>query len=250
MKLHLREVRAGGRLFRVVTPRPGTDVLFSTNYFHGTWHVVTDAVGACMIARLLWGLAYQCQPGTVALLHGELMRPTPFDADPSDPVLLVPAHLTGHDRKALGELRRRLALPGPCRTIRWRTFGLEQRLGRDNPRPDNGEWALLEQQWIREHCTRVGGFICYSALPEVLKYRAVAIHHLGQAPRVSSYVNLAERGAGPSEGEIQTFPDYRRQLSQAALARREVLGELETPVDPETLRERVWRQKMLVEARS
>ena len=76
MKFHLREVRAGGRLYCVVTPRPGADVRFSTNNFHDTWHVVTDAAGARMFARLLWGLAYQRQPGTVALLHGEFLRPT------------------------------------------------------------------------------------------------------------------------------------------------------------------------------
>jgi len=242
MKLHLREVRAGRRLYRVVTLRPGVEAAFSTNYFHGTWHLVTDGPGARLLARLLWGLAYQRQPGTVVLIHREQLRPTPFDADPSDPILLVPEHLTAHDADALLALRRQISRPGPTATIRWHTYGLDQRLAEDAYRSDDEEWKLFERDRCRERCDRVGGFICYTAPEAVLKYRANRVHRLNERER-SDYHFLAERGGQWGDGEVQIFRDYHQQLSDATIARREVLAALERPVDPETLRERVWTRK-------
>ena len=72
---------------------------------------------------------------------------------------------------------------------------------------------------------------------------------MGQVRLPSNSEYLAQHGRGYADGEIQTFRDYRRQLSHAAVARREVLDHLEAPVAPETLRERVWVQKWEVEKR-
>lgn len=43
----------------MVTLRPGTNALFSTNFYHGTWHILSDWHGARLLGRLLWGRAYQ-----------------------------------------------------------------------------------------------------------------------------------------------------------------------------------------------
>ena len=45
--------------------------------------------------RLLWGLAYTRRPGTLVVLDLPFLDPNPFDAEPADPVVLVPDDLTG-----------------------------------------------------------------------------------------------------------------------------------------------------------
>jgi hypothetical protein len=53
MKMHLRLLTINGHTYRIVTLRPGTEIVFSTNFFHGTWHIVTSQRGARLLARLL-----------------------------------------------------------------------------------------------------------------------------------------------------------------------------------------------------
>ena len=82
LKMHLREVRVGSYTYRVVSLRASTTTRFSTNYFHQTWHLLTDGEGAALLARLFWGLAFQRMPGTLLLIEAEHLVPTPFEADP------------------------------------------------------------------------------------------------------------------------------------------------------------------------
>src|SRR4051794_38913944 len=88
LKMHLRLLSLGRDVYRVVTLRPSTRIGFSTNFYHQTWHIVTSQRGARLLARLLWGLSYQRQPGTLLLVHGSHLLPTPFEAERSDPFLL------------------------------------------------------------------------------------------------------------------------------------------------------------------
>jgi hypothetical protein len=138
-------------------------------------------------------------------------------------------------------LKQRLPRLGPpTRTIRWQTPGLDHRLVQPHRWVHDHAAEHRQQRWDREQCDRVGGFVCYTAPPEVLKSRAASIHRLGSG----DYEYLADRG------EVQTVWEYQRQVSEAVAARREVLAELEAPVDPQTLRERVWERKRLVAARA
>ena len=123
LKVHLRLVSVGAITYRVVTLRPATRVAFSSNYFHDTWHVLTGCSGALVLGRLLWGLGFQRQPGTVVLIDAPHLVATPFESDPADPILLIPEGLTAVDAASLRELRRRLPAV-PTATIRWHTFGL------------------------------------------------------------------------------------------------------------------------------
>src|SRR6476659_3063566 len=91
MKMHLRVLTIDGVAYRIVTLRPSTKIVFSTNFFHGTWHIVSSQRGARLLARLLWGLAYERHPGTMILIHGDHLVPTPFEAERSDPFILAPS---------------------------------------------------------------------------------------------------------------------------------------------------------------
>lgn len=64
-----------------------------------------------------------------------------------------------------------------------------------------------------------------------------------------AYVDLA----GPprfSDGEVQIFRDYRRRVSAAQVARREVLAELSTPPSPPWLNPLIWDRGEQILART
>src|SRR4051812_12247645 len=104
LKLHLRCVTVHGRTLRVITLRASETARFSTNRYHDTWHVLTDPYGARFLGRLLWGLSYQREPGTLVLLHGEHLVTTPFEGDAPDPVLWIPSWMTRCDKDLLHAL--------------------------------------------------------------------------------------------------------------------------------------------------
>jgi hypothetical protein len=268
LKVHLRLMRLGGATYRVITLRPGTPAAFSTNYFHNTWHIVTDRHGARLLARLLWGLAYQRQPGTLVLVHGAHLRPTPFEAERSDPFILAPAGLTRLDASALRRLKAVLPRLGPpTHTARWLTFGLDEALAawRDEREdcPIEREREALRyrenrQLWSQERMERRGGFICYSAPPPVLRYQALAVHvhalrvKAGDYATEMDYHYLAERAGGVCwwpDGEVQIFADYRDRVAAATQARAELLVPPNQPVLSETLQEVISRRRDQIKQR-
>ncbi|HSO36050.1 MAG TPA: hypothetical protein VLT33_26165 [Labilithrix sp.] len=251
LKVHLREVTVGRYTYRVVTLRPATTARFSTNFFHDTWHVLTDREGAFVLARLLWGLAFQREPGTVVLLDGAHLVPTPFEADPPTPVLIVPAGLTRVDADLLRLLRARIGRPAPSRTARWQTFGLPQALAaRDDPMWFHDRWR---RQLAQEHMQKLGGLICYSAPPDVLRWQAVSIYRMRSCRNMTYHYLAAERrrGGEAPDGEVQVFRDFRDMVSAAAVARRSVLEahRSSTPIASDDERDAVQREAGRVDAR-
>ena len=267
LKMHLRLLTLGGATYRVVTLRPGTKTAFSTNFYHQTWHIVTSQSGARLLARLLWGLSFERHPNTFFLVHGDHLLPTPFEAERSDPFLLAPAGLTGLDPSRLRTLKDRLGRLGPpTRTIRWQTFGLDavlqaRRLGREDPASVQEEGELLrrrdrEQLWRHERMDRLGGVICYSAPPAVLRRQALRVHGLrvrgGDALGEMDYHFLAERSSRSSwcaDGEVQIFVDYRDRVAAAAQARCEMLSNPKQAVLSETVQGAISRRRDQIKAR-
>jgi hypothetical protein len=255
IKLNLRVVRIRDRSYRLLTLRPGAHAAFSTNHFHDTWHILSDGHGARVLARLLWFLAYQRAPGTLVALYGEHLRPTPFEAEPSTPVLLVPSHLTPLDRAAFRLLKERLPRLGRSQgTVRCRTFGMDAGLTDEYPGTDEAYAPLWRDEyqhlWQAEQMRWCGGWICYAAPPLVLRYTAQKIHRLDASRQGEDYQYLAEHGwQFPPDGEMQIFRDYRERLSRAAQARRELAAEGALPDDPATQRERIWERGFAIERR-
>ena len=244
MKVHLRLVNVRGYTYRVITLRPGTEAAFSTNYFHDTWHIVSDAHGARFLARLMWGLSYQRHPGTIILLHGEHIQPTPFGAEKSDPIALLPPALTRHDAKTLRLLHKQLKHLGPSQgTVRWQTFGLDQEL--EEWREDqNRDWSVersdelwswqeKQQLWKAEQMFRRGGFVCYAAPPEIMRRQAIIVSLMQTDQFGTDYHYLADNNRGHwADGEVQIFRDYHARRAAAAQARQEVLQQDNLPTEP------------------
>ncbi|WP_432971607.1 hypothetical protein [Dactylosporangium sp. CA-233914] len=241
MKLHRRRLRLDGREYTVVTLRPGTEVRFSTNFYHGTWHVLSDWRGARLLGRLLWGLAYQRVPGTLVLIDRPHLDPNPFDAEPADPIALVPALLTPMTGKAARELRQRLPLRGaPDGTVRWHTHGLDAAVAarREARKRIPGSWRApwIPPRGFQQRADRIGGLVTLTATPAILKENAAVVHELGE----HAFAGMDYAEIDWPNGEIQVFRDYRRRVSAAGTARREVLAERPGPLSPAGLNPLIW----------
>lgn len=260
--MHLRNITVGASHYHLVTLRPSTSAAFSTNFFHHTWHIVTDQPGARLLGRLLWGLAYQRQPGTVILVHGDHLLPTPFEGERSDPFLLGAVGLTRFQASDLRILKSRLTQLGPpAKTIRWHTFGLDVALQARQQDHENRSAIVSEGEclwqkssdplWRQERMERLGGFICYSAPPAILRQQALTVCGLqvreGRDPREMDYHFLAHqcpRGRSSyADGEVQIFADYRDRVAAACEARRELLANPRQPVLSETVQEAISRRR-------
>jgi hypothetical protein len=257
LKVHLRLLTINGRVYRIVTLRPGTAIVFSTNFFHQTWHIVTSQRGAHLLARLLWGLSYERHPGTLVLIHGEHLASTPFEAERSDPFLFVPAGLTHFDASACRSLKNRLPHLGPpTKTIRWHTFGLDNALQPNHatsPVDDEAEqlkWKTNQHLWKQERMTRIGGMICYSAPAPILREQALLIHRL--RVRKASYTgemdyHFLARSPGEESwhpnGEVQIFADYMDRVAAAREARQALVEHPNQAVICESLQEGISRER-------
>jgi hypothetical protein len=239
LKMHLRVLDIHRTTLRVVTLRPSTPVRFSTNYFHGTWHILGDPGAASILARLLWGLAYQTCPGTVVLIDRDHLVPTPFEADPPDPILLVRDGLARADVDTLRALAHRLRRPpAPTTTIRWHTFGMPAAIAADDRprgRPRRND---------RERMSRRGGFVCYTAPRDVLRSTALAVHDMSTRP--AGYLPLGEGGRWGwwyADGEVQVIERFASSVRAAKVARRNVLGDAPRPIASDEERWAIYRRR-------
>ncbi|MBF6132600.1 TfoX/Sxy family DNA transformation protein [Nocardia otitidiscaviarum] len=240
LKLHRHLLRSPGRVHTVITLRPGTRAGFSTNRYHDTWHVLSDDHGARLLARLLWGLSYQARPHTVVLVDRPFLRPNPFDAEPADPIVLVPGWCTPFDDRIARSLKNRLPLSNPDGTVRWHTFGLDRTL-----RP-----AVRETRWDRSRRREDRGSVRRRSGLLVLRprtpdeARAWALDAAGldtTGGYGSDYTYLGPWDYG-YDGEIQIFRRFHPMVSVANQARAQVLSREDAPADPESLRCAVWRE--------
>jgi hypothetical protein len=242
LKLHLRIIDVGRTTYRVASLRPANRIRFSTNFFHDTWHILSSPGGAFLLGRLLWGLAFQRERGTVVLIDDPHLAPTPFDGDPADPILLVPDGLSGANLDDLRRLRHLLPRHRtPTRTIRWHTFGMA------SPDAARDRWLRPEEEHLveREQMSRRAGFLCYTAPPEILRLQALGLQRL-RTTRGENYFELAAADRGDSwrvDGEVQIFSSFARDVIAATAARRELLGDPALPIPSDTTRDAIHARR-------
>lgn len=241
-KLHRRTMALDGRVYTVLTLRPGSDFRFATNYFHETWHVLSDWRGARMLARLLWGLAYQRRPGTLVVIDPAHLDPDPFDAAPSDPIVLVPADLTVFTRAAAVALRRRLPLrDGSQGTVRWQTFGLDATMAelREWRAKGSGErdrnFVEVATGW--ERIDRIGGMVTIFGARDQLRSWGTSLMTLGTYAYYGMDYEYLDEGCN---GEVQIFRQYRRKVNIARQARAEVLDRFDRQVSKDEVQQAIW----------
>jgi hypothetical protein len=253
-KLHRRGLRLAGRDHTVIGLRPGTAIRFSTNRYHQTWHVLGDDHSARLLGRLLWGLAYTRRPGTLVVLDLPFLDPNPFDAEPADPVVLVPEDLTGFGTAGARALRGRLPLRSrPDGTVRWHTPGLDLALADPWAWWERGQGDAFWRRGTDGIVEPRGGLLVMRATAPVLRAWAVMVATLSSANRYrtdDARFALGRAGGWWPDGEVQIFADYRRRVGVARVARREVLAAeasargAEAPASgstPDDVRQAIWR---------
>lgn len=177
------------------------------------------------------------------LIDRPFLDTNPFDAEPADPIALVPARITPLTTKAARALRRRLPFrDAPDGTVRWHTHGLraavaERRAAHTQP---VGAWrpARIEPHGFQERMDRVGGLVTLTATPAVLRDHAAYIYTLGDY----HYNGMAYAEVDWPNGEIQVFRDYRRRVSTARVARREILSTLADLPARDILNPLIWQR--------
>jgi len=258
MKLHRRRIRLDGREHTVITLRPGSRARYSTNYYHETWHVLSDQHGAAVLARLLWGLSFQRRPGTLVLIDRPALDPNPFDAAPANPIVLACAPLTNLTGAAARSLCRLLPLTTPPEgTVRWHTPGLDTAVSAARTRAiQRGECQWDQRVWeppVRATLARVdrmGGVLALIAPPEQLRNWAVHTATLGDRwHKGMDYTELDTTAGSPRDGEVQIFRDYRRRVSVARVARREILTPERGHLPPAEVDPMIWGHLATVRAR-
>jgi hypothetical protein len=230
MKLHRTVAYLDGREYTLITLRPATTERFAVNLFHDAWHVLSGQAGATLFARLLWGLSYQRRENTLVVVDRRFLAPTPFEAEESVPIVLVPTDCTPFGGAASRELRRLLPrLKSPDGTVRWHTHGLDAALAdadawwREHRRPPWDEYAYHHHRRRVDHVLHDGLIVLPGSARE-LRQDAMSIAALAVSPATPMDYTYLPRY------EFQIFHDFRRRVSAARTARREIEA-LATPPD-------------------
>ncbi|WP_214108129.1 hypothetical protein [Acrocarpospora catenulata] len=240
----------------MITLRPGTRARFSTNFYHQTWHILSDPHGALLLSRLLWGLSFQRQPDTVVIIDRRFIDPNPFDAEQGSPIALVPADLTHLPARTALRLSRRFAVPGTTSgTVRWHTWGLDLAVNESRIRQADRTWW---RQWRPEPDGRAaevdqpGGLLTVRASSSLFRRWAVSVATMHDyVHKGMSYTELEcpKWELCRSDGEVQTFSDFRQRVSIAITSRGEILATENAPSTPAELQPLVWGRNDTVRSR-
>lgn len=177
--------------------------------------------------------------------------------NPPDPFVIAPTGLTRLDASALRSLKSLLDRLGPPdRTIRLHSWGLDHALKGSTDEGEQLRWEENQHLWHQERMERLGGFICYSAPPVILRQQALRIHRLkvkkGNEFREMDYHFLAEESCRDSwfgDGEVQIFADYMERVAAAVEARNELLANPNQAIISETVQEAISRWRDRIKAR-
>ncbi|MET7305123.1 hypothetical protein [Embleya sp. NPDC005575] len=230
MKLHRTVAYLDGRPYTLITLRPSTTTRFAVNNFHDSWHVLSDLAGARLFARLLWGLAYGRHENTLVVIDRRFLDPTPFEAEPSPPIVLFATERTPFGGRAARDLRRLLPAPGaPDGTVRWQTHGLTAALAdrttwqHEHPEPP-WDWERERRHKRQPQRAVRDGLLVLPQSTGALLREAVLIASLAVSVEVPMAYEFLHHY------EFQVFHDYRRRVSAARTARREIEA---LPVPPD-----------------
>ncbi|MEU0939356.1 hypothetical protein [Embleya sp. NPDC005971] len=242
LKVHSRTLVLDGRPYTLLGLRPGTTERFAVDEFHGYRQIVTHRSGALLLGSLLWGMAHRRAQNTVLVVDRPFLDPSPFDAEPSPPIVVVPTQSTPFGDRAARELRRQLPLSTPSEgTLRLRRPGFTEAVadrqawfGARPPRRFHG----YDERHRRPVIGMRAGLLVLPGTTEWLREWAVEIGSLDPAAPVLG------RGAGMVYDSIHTdfslevhvFDNYRDRVTAARLAREQVETEHPALRDPDALR--------------
>lgn len=203
LKVHRRSVRLDGRAYTVLSPRPSVSSKFATSRDGATCQILTDAVGAQLLARFCWAMAYQRHERTVTVIDSHFLVSNPFDADTSSPIVIVNSALGSLSGAALADLHSQLPLATPSNgTVVLQTRGLDQALGDPAAFGQRADQVARrseshKEQWIDGD----SGLWVLTAPPPVLRAWGVELS--------------GPDGKGVGEGEVQVLRGFDDQVARS-----------------------------------
>ena len=213
-KLHRFTTRLDGKPFTILTPRPSQSSNFATNYFHETWHIISDVSGARFLSEVFWWLSYHRAENTVVVIDEAKLAPSPFDADPSSPIAVFNTDTTHLSRAATGELRNIIRRkPKSEGTVKVSNHSFTELA-----KPTNfdlvNHWEKRERQF---HLTdRVNGIIRVAANRERLRWWSQWVYGLGNRwYRGSDHRYLEGNRWEHPQGEVQIFRSFTAMVNDA-----------------------------------
>jgi hypothetical protein len=221
-KLHRRSLRLDGHDHTVLSVRPLDPERFATNNFHDTWHVLSDVAGAQLLGRICWAMAFQRNRGTFALVDHTNLVPNPFDADPSNPIVIANADLGVPSRQALTQLKARLPFrTKPDGTMKVSTFSIEPFLnGERNLHQEHLDVGLVKRLKPMISIERINGIIVMSATSATLEEWGVSLCQLGT--RMWTGMDYTDLDWGVNQGEVQIFEHFADMVPPAIAARAQL----------------------------
>lgn len=221
LKVHRYAVTLDGTPVTMLRLRPGETELFATNYFHRVWHILSDESGVRLLGRLCWALSYQRRPGTLFVLDRPELVANPFDADPSNTIVLRNPNLGPFNAAMARSLSRLLRRPAsPDGTVGLQTPGLDIALADPaafRQEDDQAGW-LYPEQTRRVAIERVNALLVFSAPAPVWRSWAVGLTKLGDPSWPTS--DCFEFDYYPSySGEVQLISDFPEKVARAQVAR-------------------------------
>jgi len=206
-----------------MTPRPALKILFATNNYHQTWHILSDSSGGQFLAKVFWWLSYQRAPNSLVAIAGDALVPNPFDADPSSPIAIFNADTTHLSRAATDDLRTVLRRkPSSEGSVRVTTPSLRQHVEGRTEASMSEHWKLRSKQF--QLTDRVNGVLRVTASAEQLRWWAILLSDLGSTfYRGSNHTYLSEsRLERWPQGEVQIFRSFTAMVKDAVLLREEM----------------------------
>ncbi|MBB4931742.1 hypothetical protein F4561_002562 [Lipingzhangella halophila] len=233
LKLHRHYLRLAGRDYTVVTPRPGTEVLFAFAHQGRTWRIFSDLRGARFLGRLLWGLSYQRQPNTIVLIGAPFLEVAPFEAAPSLPMVFAPAPAAPFGTDAARALKHKMPTGPGHGTVRWHTPGLDHRTDQEWER---AEEARLHRAELRYSFAMRAGLVVFSVAPPLLRLWGRDIHGMA-GDYLTPWDNHRHLGVWThltygDEAEMRLLTRFREETERLRRTRREVLASPDAPDDP------------------
>jgi hypothetical protein len=216
--VHRRTLRLDRNQWTALSRRPSEPTRFANNYFHETWHLLSDLAGAQLLGRICWAMSFQRKERTVFVIEQSHLVPNPFDSDPSSPVLIVNSDLGTPTHDARLALKRYLPLKGPSEgRVTLSSTGLD-RLDLDgvfDEQHRRAERYIAERQ--RRWINRVDGILVRSAPAPVLREWGIGLSQLGD--RLYNGINYTELDWPSYHGEVQIFNDFHQRVNRAIVAR-------------------------------
>jgi hypothetical protein len=242
LKMHLRLLPTKRGVYSVLTLRSGIDVQFASNYYHNTWHILTDHIGASVLARLWWALSFDRHDNLLIVISGAHVVQNPFDDEPRKMLVFCNGSRTFIDDDVLRAVAALCRSGAPSlKTVPLRTHGMalveraeQNELAGGDKRPWNrrmgrGPYARDERKvWMQEIVEARVGAVVYRAPAAVLRTQALRIAKMATwahpmfagmpGGRTTHEYLAAGRGLRQPLGEVQIFTRFRDMVSAAKRA--------------------------------